>query len=143
MAVSINCPCIFLLSLLYSSPSSPLSMRQRLKRWDVSTLNSLYVRLCCGTASEIRLPENYWCNPNGASEHWLCSTSSSDWAFSLQNNIQSNNQFKQCWETFFLYDWTCMHLPKAYLQESHMHELWPFMCMLGLLNVEDNGLYIK
>lgn len=101
MAVSINCPCIFLLSLLYSSPSSPLSMRQRLKRWDVSTLNALYVRLCCGTASEIRLPENYWCNPNGASEHWLCSTSSSDWAFSLQNNIQSNNQFKQCWETFF------------------------------------------
>lgn len=103
MAVSINCPCIFLLSLLYSSPSSPLSMRQRLKRWDVSTLNALYVRLCCGTASEIRLPENYWCNPNGASAHWLCSTSSSDWAFSLQNNIQSNNQFKQCWETFFLY----------------------------------------
>lgn len=103
MAVSINCPCIFLLSLLYSSPSSPLSMRQRLKRWDVSTLNALYVRLCCGTASEIRLPENYWRNPNGASEHWLCSTSSSDWAFSLQNNIQSNNQFKQCWETFFLY----------------------------------------
>lgn len=103
MAVSINCPCIFLLSLLYSSPSSPLSMRQRLKRWDVSTLNALYVRLCCGTASEIRLPENYWCNPNGASEHWLCFTSSSDWAFSLQNNIQSNNQFKQCWETFFLY----------------------------------------
>lgn len=101
MAVSINCPCIFLLSLLYSSPSSPLSMRQRLKRWDVSTLNALYVRLCCGTASEIRLPENYWCNPNGASEHWLCSTSSSDWAFFLQNNIQSNNQFKQCWETFF------------------------------------------
>lgn len=78
MAVSINCPCIFLLSLLYSSPSSPLSMRQRLKRWDVSTLNALYVRLCCGTASEIRLPENYWCNPNGASEHWLCSTSSSE-----------------------------------------------------------------
>lgn len=44
------------------------------------------------TASELRLLQNCWLNPNGASEHQRPPTSSCDWVCFCRINFKSNNQ---------------------------------------------------